>query len=169
MDLATLPTYYYQIGISILIIILFLTGNIFIRKVVRRRALKFDIDKTRVFYIVRFFNFLWSVVMITLLFMVWDISFQGLSIYFASIFTVIGVGFFAQWSILSNITAGVLLFFNHSYKVGNKIKIIDGDNSITGVVTNIQLFYFLIKTESGEIISYPNNLIIQKPVQKIER
>jgi small-conductance mechanosensitive channel len=87
-------------------------------------------------------------------------SFKGLSISFASIFTVIGVAFFAQWSILSNITASVLLFFNFSYKVGNKIKIMDGDNSVTGEVANVTLFTFQIKNESGELVNYPNNLFI---------
>ena len=95
--------------------------------------------------------------------MVWNVSFKGLSIYFASIFTVIGVAFFAQWSILSNVTASIILFFNYSYKIGNKIKVIDGENSVTGTVMDIDLFQLRIKVESGEIVSYPNNLIIQKP------
>jgi len=68
-------------------------------------------DVKRVIYTIKFFKTSWGIIMLTLISIIWDISFEGLSIYFASIFTIIGVAFFAQWSMLSNITASVILFF----------------------------------------------------------
>jgi len=167
MNITSLPTYYYQIGLSVIVLLLFFTGKYFIKKIIRKRATKHKIEIKRTYYTVRFFNFCLGIIMVTIWSLIWNVSFEGLSIYFASIFTVIGVAFFAQWSILSNITAGVLLFFNYSFKVGNRIKIMDGDNSITGVVTSVSLFNFQIEIESGEMVSYPNNLIIQKPILKL--
>lgn len=167
MSITTLPTYYYQIGLTILVLLLFFVGKFSIKKIIKKRATSNKFEIKRVYYTVRFFNFCLGIIILALWSLIWNVSFQGLSIYFASIFTVIGVAFFAQWSLLSNITAGVLLFFNYSYKVGNRIKIIDGENSITGVVANISLFNFYIQIESGEMVSYPNNLIIQKPILKL--
>ena len=163
MDLTSIPALYFQLGISSIGILLFFAGKYFIKKIVKDRAAKLKFDPRRITYTVKFFNICWAIIILTILAITWDISFTGLSIYFASIFTVIGVAFFAQWSMLSNITASVILFFNYSYKIGNKIKIIDGENSVTGTVVDIHLFQLRIKIASGEIVSYPNNLIIQKP------
>ena len=95
-----------------------------------------------------------------------EVSFQGLSLYFASIFTVIGVALFATWSVLSNLTASVILFFFFPYRIGRKVKIIDGDNSIEGQIVDITLFHIKVETEDDRIVAYPNNLAIQKPIMQ---
>jgi small-conductance mechanosensitive channel len=59
------------------------------------------------------------------------------------------------------------MFFNYSEKVGNRIEIIDGANTVSGVVANVTLFNFQIEVESGDLVTYPNNLIIQKPILKL--
>ena len=48
---------------------------------------------------------------------------RDVTLVFSSVFAVIGIGLFAIWSILSNITSGVIMFFSFPYKVGDKIKI----------------------------------------------
>lgn len=56
-------------------------------------------------------------------------------IYFISSFlTILGIAFFAQWSILSNITAGLILFVNYPVKIGDEITILEKDNNITSKV-----------------------------------
>ena len=44
------------------------------------------------------------------------------------------------------------------------IKIIDGDNSVAGWIKDMNMFTVIIETENGNIVSYPNNLVIQKPI-----
>lgn len=100
--------------------------------------------------------------------LVWDISFKGLSVYFISFFTVAGIGLFAAWSILSNITAAVILFFYFPYKIGSKIRILDGDNTVEGMIYDLTLFTLLIKNEEGKIVTYPNNLVLQKAIVILE-
>jgi small-conductance mechanosensitive channel len=77
----------------------------------------------------------------------------------------VGIAFFASWSLLSNITASLIIFFSAPFKIMDSIKIIDGDNSIQGEVIDMTMFNLYIKNVNGKIISYPNNLIIQKPVE----
>ena len=81
-----------------------------------------------------------------------------------SILTVIGVAFFAQWSILSNITAGIIVFFSSPFRIGDTIKILDKDYPIEAKIIDIKSFYTLLKTEEGEQISLPNNLLLQKGI-----
>ncbi|MBP9790811.1 MAG: mechanosensitive ion channel, partial [Bacteroidia bacterium] len=81
--------------------------------------------------------------------------------------TALGIAFFAQWSLLSNITSSVILFFNHPLKLGDTIKILDKDYPFEGEVTELTYFYIHLKTANGEIITIPNSLILQKPISVI--
>ena len=68
---------------------------------------------------------------------------------------------FAQWSILSNITSGIILFFSFPYKIGDYIFIHDKDFPIEAEIEDIGAFHVYLKTKEGEIIVYPNNLMLQ--------
>ena len=97
------------------------------------------------------------------------VEFSEISLVFSSVFAVIGIGLFAIWSILSNITSGVILFFSFPYKVGDKIKIHDGDLGTEAIIEDIRAFYVQLRRDNGEIVTYPNNLILQKAVTLIEK
>lgn len=88
-----------------------------------------------------------------------------LVVFVSSILTILGIGFFAQWSLLSNISASLILFFNHPVKLGDRIKILDKEHPVVGKVTDITFFFLHIKTDDGFVITVPNNLILQKSVQ----
>jgi len=93
------------------------------------------------------------------------VEYSQISIFLSSVFAVIGVALFAQWSILSNITASLIIFFGFPYRVGDRIKVLDKDDDISGVIEEITLFHVLIKRDE-ELIIYPNSLILQKGVIK---
>ncbi|KAG1658288.1 hypothetical protein GQR58_023053 [Nymphon striatum] len=82
-----------------------------------------------------------------------------------------GVALFAQWSILSNITAGVILFFTSPYKIGDQIRIFDKEILDEAIDTNniytiedIRAFHLHLRKASGELLTYPNNMMLQKAV-----
>jgi small-conductance mechanosensitive channel len=67
---------------------------------------------------------------------------------------VIGIALFAQWSILSNITSSIIIFFNHSVKLEDTITIIDKDYEVEGRVSDIGLFFVILKTKNRR--KYPS-------------
>lgn len=77
---------------------------------------------------------------------------------------ILGIAFVAQWSLLSNITAGLILFFNHPLKIGDHIKILEKDFVIEGIVNDITFFFIHIKTENNEKITISNTVILQKTI-----
>ncbi|NJN28526.1 MAG: mechanosensitive ion channel family protein [Cyclobacteriaceae bacterium] len=160
---------YAEIAVTILLVIAFFI----VKKVLSRFIIKHSIHEneinTRTAYIIKLTNFALTLVFLTLLAIVWEVSFKGLSIYFASLFTIVGVAFFASWSILSNITAYAIIFFNFPFKIGSAISIIDGDNTVEGLVDDITFFFIKIKLPSGELVTYPNNLAIQKPIKHLAK
>jgi small-conductance mechanosensitive channel len=88
---------------------------------------------------------------------------------FSSVFAVIGIGLFAIWSILSNITSGVIMFFSFPYKVGDKIKIHDKDYPVEAIIEDIRAFQLILREDNGDLVTYPNNLILQKAVTLIKK
>jgi len=95
---------------------------------------------------------------------IWGVDPQQLLLFLTSTLTILAIGFIAQWSILSNITASLILFFNHPIHIGGWIKIVDKDLPIEGIVENITLFFMYIRTTEGELLSVPCNIVLQKPV-----
>lgn len=146
-----------------LVLTFFVTRNLTAR-IIKRFGRRKGLSLARVKYTIKYFNFVFFVIFLLFMGLTWDISFQGLSVYFLSFFTVAGIGLFAAWSILSNITAAIILFFYFPYKIGSKIRIVDGDNTIEGLVYDLNLFSILIKNSEGQVITYPNNLALQKAI-----
>lgn len=134
------------------------------KKLISNQSKKHGFDKSRSVYTNKFFNFSWLLLLLVAFGFIWDVSFKGL---FASFFAIAGVALFANWSILSNVTASVILFFNFPFKIGSKIKIMDKDDSVQGIVKDITFFAILIQTESGDLVSYPNNVAIQKAIVQL--
>ncbi len=96
-------------------------------------------------------------------------DFSDISLVFSSVFAVIGIGLFAIWSILSNLTSGVIMFFSFPYKVGDKIKIHDKDFPLEAVIEDIRAFQLHLREDNGDLVTYPNNLILQKAVTLVKK
>tara|TARA_R110002051_G_scaffold3333_1_gene18038 strand:- start:42838 stop:43431 length:594 start_codon:yes stop_codon:yes gene_type:complete len=99
---------------------------------------------------------------------IWSIQPHDIGWVASSIFAVIGVGFFAQWSVLSNLTSGVIIFFTLPYKIGDRIKIHDKDFPIIATIEDIKAFHINLLTEDGGLHTYPNSLLLQKGVTVVE-
>ncbi|WP_299365491.1 mechanosensitive ion channel domain-containing protein [Winogradskyella sp.] len=94
---------------------------------------------------------------------------RDITLVFSSVFAVIGIGLFAIWSILSNITSGVIMFFSFPYKVGDKIKIHDKDYPVEAIIEDIRAFQLILREDNGDLVTYPNNLILQKAVTLVKK
>lgn len=114
--------------------------------------------------VIKYINLLLNVLAIFSIIIIWGVKRDQILLFISSIFAVVGVASFAQWSILSNITAGIILFFSYPFKIGDKIRILDKDYPLEGEIEDIKAFYIILKTNDGEQITYPNNLLMQKGI-----
>ncbi len=121
-------------------------------------------SKLRKQYLNRYIGYIiWTMVVIAIIF-VWSITNDGFWVALGSTFAVVGVALFANWSILSNVTASFILYFSFPYKIGDRVRIHDKDLPLTGVIEDIKGFYTVLRTADGELVTYPNNLLLQKGV-----
>jgi MscS family membrane protein len=166
--ISNLETFDIQILLTIAVVIFTFIARRITKKLIIRYVKLHDYSLSRKAYVTKVFNFIILSTALLFLSLIWEFSVKGLSIYFVSFFTLVGVAFFANWSILSNITASLVLFFNYPFKIGDEISIFEGDKSITGKVVDINLFNIKLLGENNEIIAYPNNLALQRPIIRKE-
>lgn len=127
---------------------------------------KKNVSSYRIKYITKTINLILTVFFLIAGTTLLGIKYSEIIIFLSSVFAVVGIALFAQWSILSNITASLIIFFAFPYRVGDLIQIVEKDEDISGIVEEITLFHVLIK-RGDELITYPNSLILQKPVIKL--
>ncbi len=154
---------------TIIILLILFTIRIIANTVIRKIGRNSGINDARIKLICRY-------VSVTLLFIalligafVFGAELKELTLIFSSIFAVIGIALFAIWSILSNITSGIIMFFNFPYKVGDKIEIHDKDFPIKAIIEDIRAFQLHLRLDNGDLVTYPNNLILQKAVTLVEK
>lgn len=161
-------TYRNELIYSLAIFFLLVIIQFILRKAAHKVGKHEDINITRIRLMFKYINILVVLIAVFLLSFAWGVNFTQLSLIFSSVFAVIGVALFAIWSILSNVTSGIILFFSFPFKIGNTIKIHDKDLPIEAVIEDIKAFHLHLRTLEGELITYPNNLILQKAVSLIE-
>ncbi len=152
-----------QTAIAVLAYILL---RIVISKLIDRTVANSLMQKTRGKIIKKALHLMVILIVATFILIVWGVDQTELAFFIGSVLTVIGIALFAQWSILSNITSGIIIFFNHSVKLDDTISIIDKDFEIEGRISDIGLFFVILKTKDDEKISIPNNIFIQKMIKQ---
>jgi len=125
--------------------------------------------KTRGKLVKKAFHVFLLLILLTFILIIWGVDQSELAFFMGSVLAVIGIALFAQWSILSNITSGLILFFNHSVKLDDTVAIMDKDYDIQGRVSDIGLFFVILKTDKDEVISIPSNVFIQKMIRKLPK
>jgi small-conductance mechanosensitive channel len=103
-----------------------------------------------------------TITAIILLTGIWGFKQDEIALFASTILTALGIAFFAQWSLLSNITSSILIFFNHPIKLGDYIKVLHKDYQYEGEVTEMNYFFVHIKTPKDEVITIPNSHFFER-------
>jgi len=157
-----------EISTGILLLIVFLIRTV-VAKIVRRFAKTSEIIERRTNLVIKYINILITILAIITLILIWGVQAKDIFITISSVATVIGVAMFAQWSILSNITSGIILFFSFPFKIGDTILIHDKDYLMEGEIEDIGAFHVTLISKEGEKVLYPNNLFFQKGISILKK
>lgn len=152
-----------------LIIILIAVGlKIGLRVIVNKYRSSTPQPNVNATFVTRVINLIINITAVIAIMILWGVETENLVLALGSVFTVIGVALFAQWSILSNVTSGIILFFSAPFRVGDFIKILDKDMPIEATVEDIFTFYTHLRTKEGGLHIFPNSLLLQKAIAVIE-
>ena len=156
--------YLYQIIATIVALVIFMILRYLVNTIIDNIGKTSEFAESRTQLVKKYIDYFIYMLALLVIISIWGIKPEQIFLFISSVLTVIGVAFFAQWSILSNITAGIILFFSSPFKIGNVIKIMDKDYPIEAKIIDIKSFYTLLKTAEGEEITLPNNLLLQKGI-----
>jgi len=137
--------------------------NHLLMNLIERQGNRHDVGQSRIFYIQKAVQLALFVLMLFVIGFVLGFGYGQFTFALSSAFALLGVALFAQWSVLSNVTASVIIFFLFPYRPGDRIRIIE-ENCPEGVITEITLFHILLRTDEGHELSLPNTLVFQKAV-----
>ena len=164
-----LKTYQPELINTAIVVVIFIIIRIIGKIAIRKIGQKSTINDARIKLISRYYTVTLFLIFLFVEAFIFGAEYDNISVVFSSVFAVIGVALFAIWSILSNVTSGVIMFFSFPYKVGDKIKIHDKDYPIEAVIEDIRAFQLHLREDSGDLVTYPNNLILQKAVTLVEK
>lgn len=156
---------HFKIIESIVVFILAFFIRLLITNSLRKIQIKFGFQQARILLTNKIISILIYTTVIVIVAFIWGVDEKQLLVYVSSFLTILGIAFFAQWSILSNITAGIILFINYPVKIGDTITILEKDYNITGEIRDIGAFFITLKTPEKELITLPNSIILQKNIK----
>jgi small-conductance mechanosensitive channel len=154
----------HQIFLTSIIVACWLVSKFLVKRAIKKLSIKFGVAIERRRITVKITNIIFLLLAIIFIVTIWGVDKKELFLFFTSIITVLGIGFFAQWSILSNITSGIIIFFSHPIKLGDHIRIVDKDFFIEGKLINITFFFIHLENDEKEKITIPNSLALQKTI-----
>ena len=157
-----------EIFATVILLVIIISLRIISAKLIRRYATLSSIMENRTNLVIKYIHILINILALIGVIVIWGVQKKDIFITLSSVTTVVGVAMFAQWSILSNITSGVILFFFFPFRIGDVILVHDKDFPIQAEIEDIKAFHIYLKTEDGERITYPNNLLLQKGISIIK-
>jgi len=90
----------------------------------------------------------------------WGVSVSGLWTLLVSAAAVIGVGFLAVWTMISNVTASLFITIWRPFHLGHTVELLP--ENLKGRVVDRNMMYTIIREEGGALLHVPNNLFFQK-------
>lgn len=161
--------YNHEIFLTGIVLLGWLFTKIFMKRAIKRISINYGVAIERRRIIVKVTNLIFLLLVIVFITTIWGVNRNDLFFFFTSIITVLGIAFFAQWSILSNITSGIIIFFSHPLKLGDQVRITDKDFHVEGKIVNISFFFMHLENEAKEKITVPNAVALQKTILILEK
>jgi len=156
-----LPNYLDEIIASVIIVVGAVIAYCIIRYFLGKSSKSLGIDKHSIHGLVSVSRFIITIItMILIIF-----QFSATSGVIASAISLAGgtiIGF-ASINTVGNAIAGILLLLSRPFKIGDRVRLSD-DDKLLGDVMEITLIYTKIKTVKNEIISIPNQILMQRHI-----
>jgi len=164
-----METYKMQILESVISIISFVLFKYFLKHLVKMTTIKSYFKMAESKEVIQLINLLVFVVLCVILVAIWSVKQENILIFASSLLTVLGVALFAEMSILSNITACLILFFQHPVKTGDIISVTYEGKDIEGEIIDITYFFIFIKSPNKGTFTIPNALLLKSSFLIIEK
>ena len=122
--------YQVQMIESAIVILGYIVSRSIVKRIVAAAVKRYGYPLLRIKVTMKIFNIVFFLLFASFILFIWGVDQNELAYFVTSLLTVVGVAFLAQWSIMSNITASLVIFFNHPVRIGDSIVIVEKDFNI---------------------------------------
>ena len=129
----------------------------------KRTQKKYEIRKSRYFALRRLMSMLSVFIALGGLMFIWGLDLHNVWVTISSALAVVAIAFFATWSLIGNILAGVVLYFTSPFRIDDDIEVMPDE--IRGQVIAINTFYTVVQDDDSNYINIPNSLFFQKYIR----
>jgi small-conductance mechanosensitive channel len=127
-----------------------------LRRLEQRLSLSYEASENAARFVT---GILWLITAMLVL-SLWGVSVGGLWALLVSAAAVIGVGFLAVWTMISNVTASLFITVWRPFHMGHTVELLP--ENLKGRVVDRNMMYTIIREEGGTLLHVPNNLFFQK-------
>jgi small-conductance mechanosensitive channel len=143
-------------GASIIIVLI----NRLLRRLIKRAEPRLQLPRDTLIIANRVATgSLWFITALLVL-SLWGVSVGGLWTLLVSAAAVVGVGFLAVWTMISNVTAGLFITLWRPFHLGQTVELLP--ENLKGRVIDRNMMFTSLREEGGSAVRIPNNLFFQK-------
>ncbi|MBK6364333.1 MAG: mechanosensitive ion channel [Saprospiraceae bacterium] len=154
---------------SIIVLVIYVIAFLITTTVINNTLKKAQLQRERRKMIVKVIHLFILIGVMVILAGIWGLEQNEIAAFASTLLTALGIAFFASWSLLSNITSSIILFFNHPMKSGDTLRVLDKDYPVEGEIIDLTYFFVHVRLKSGEVVTIPNSMILQKSISIIEK
>lgn len=151
----------FKIVATIVAVVVYVLVRIIRNRAIDRIARARQFHPSRVFMVRRALGIVGWIILLGVLTIIWSIDFRSLAVASGAILAALGIAFFAQWSILSNVTTSIIMYWRFPIHIGGRVGLLS-DQSFSGIVTDLTPFFIVIRDDDGNIVTVPNVLSLQQ-------
>ncbi|MBK8545899.1 MAG: mechanosensitive ion channel [Saprospiraceae bacterium] len=154
---------------SIIVLVIYVIAFLITTTVINNTLKKAQLQRERRKMIVKVIHLFILIGVMVILAGIWGLEQNEIAAFASTLLTALGIAFFASWSLLSNITSSIILFFNHPMKSGDTLRVMDKDYPVEGEIIDLTYFFVHVRLKSGEVVTIPNSMILQRSISIIEK
>ncbi len=137
-----------------------------LKRIAKQTQQRFAIKTSRYFAIKRLITMVTLALSVAALVVIWKVNVKNAWMSITGILALVALAFFAVWSLIGNILAGVIIYFTSPFKIEDTIEVLPDD--IRGKVLAINTFYTVLRDEERNYINIPNSLLFQKYIKVLK-
>ena len=134
-----------------------------LKRLAKQTQQKFAIRTSRYFAIRRLITISTLLLSLIALAFIWKIDVKHAWVSMTGILALVAIAFFAVWSLVGSVLAGIIIYFTSPFKIEDTIEVMPDD--IHGKVLAINTFYTVLRDKERNYINIPNSLLFQKYIK----
>ena len=145
----------FKLAATIVALLLWFVLRWAVKRAISNYAITHKFSPSRIASAHRAVSVIGFLVLVAVLAVAWSINVQSVLVVLGAILATIGIGFLAGWSILSNVTASIIMFWRLPMHVGDRVGL-TGNQSFVAVAEEFTPFYIIRENLGGTLIALPN-------------